>query len=264
LSWGQLSLDPNSRKVNYGTHLLELAPKEYAILELFLRYPQMVFSVRAILDHAWTAAESPGEEAVRVHIKELRQKLTAVRAPKDWIKTVYRVGYRLNPMYAAVVPAGEKQAPTVQQVAELKSVNEELCLALEQLRSTQEELQRKNQELEIAYQTIEQDRQHLQVARDQAEVALKRSEDKFRHFAENTHAVIWMAEPQTLDKLYVSPAYESIWGRSRQSLMERPTSWMEAIYPDDLHLIQAKLEHQRQGESTHLEYRILGPDGSIR
>ncbi|MGQ9871632.1 response regulator transcription factor [Leptodesmis sp.] len=74
LSRGNLFLDPNSRTVIYGTHLLVLTPKEYAILELFLRHPQTVFSARAILDHGWAATEFPGEEVVRVHIKELRQK----------------------------------------------------------------------------------------------------------------------------------------------------------------------------------------------
>lgn len=263
LVWGNLSLDPNSRKVTYGTHLLALTPKEYAILELFLRNSQTVFSARAILDHAWTATESPGEEAVRVHIKELRQKFKEIGAPKDLITTVHRVGYRLNSIYSSLTSQREPQL-TEPQIAELKSVNEELRVALEQLRTTQAELQQKNQKLEIAYQTMEQERQQLQIARDEMEVALKQSEEKFRHFAETTNAVIWIAEPDSLNNLYVSPAYEAIWGRSRQSLIEHPDSWLEAIHPSDRDHVKAKLEEQRQGETSYVEYRIMQPDGSIR
>jgi DNA-binding response OmpR family regulator len=98
LEWGQLRLEPNSRSVTYSGHLLTLTPKEYAILELFLRDNHRVLSPRAILDHAWAFDEAPGEETIRAHIKGLRQKLKAVGAPADFIETVYRVGYRLKPL----------------------------------------------------------------------------------------------------------------------------------------------------------------------
>ncbi|MBW4549685.1 MAG: PAS domain S-box protein [Aphanocapsa sp. GSE-SYN-MK-11-07L] len=174
LEWGHLQLDPGSKKVNYGTQLLTLTPKESAILELFLRHAQQVFSARAILDHAWSSAESPGEEAVRVHIKELRQKLTAAGAPKDLIKTIYRVGYRLNPLYSSALATETKESPL--HIAELRSVNQELRSVLEELQATQAALQRQNTELEIARQRVEQElqqrqqvEQQLQAAHDQLE-----------------------------------------------------------------------------------------------
>jgi two-component system, cell cycle sensor histidine kinase and response regulator CckA len=169
LTWGNLSFDPNHRRVIYGTHLLVLTPKEYAVMELFLRNPQTVFSARAILDHAWTATEFPGDEAVRVHIKDLRRKLTAVGAPKDLIKTLYRLGYQLNPLYSSTLADQATRQPTVPHVAELASVNEQLRIALEQLRSTQAELNQKNQALEVAYQTIEQKQQQLQASHNDLE-----------------------------------------------------------------------------------------------
>jgi len=156
LTWGHLSLDPNTRRVAYRDQLLVLTPKEYAIAELFLRHQEMVFNARAILDQAWSSLEAPGEEAVRCHIKELRQKLTAVGAPKDLIKTVYRVGYRLNPLYASSTSVQVDQSANLPQVAELHAVNEELRIALEQLQSTQDELQQKNQELEATQNELEQ------------------------------------------------------------------------------------------------------------
>ncbi|MEM9006580.1 MAG: response regulator [Cyanobacteria bacterium P01_F01_bin.86] len=166
LSWGNLAIDPSNRRVTYGTQLLTVTPKEYAILELFIRQNQRVFSARAMLDQIWGALESPGEEAVRVHIKELRKKFKAVGAPKDFIKTVYRAGYRLNSAYSSTLAATTDKPLTAQQIAELKSANEELRATIARLEATQTELQQKNQTLEAAYRQLEQKLQHLQAVRD--------------------------------------------------------------------------------------------------
>lgn len=98
----------------------------------------------------------------------------------------------------------------------------------------------------------------------QADIALRESEAKFRHFAENSHAVVWIAEADALNNLYVNPAYEKIWGQSRQTLSERPASWLEFIHPDDRSHVRRTLEQQRQGKIGNLEYRIVRPDGSVR
>jgi PAS domain S-box-containing protein len=97
LEWGELRLDPTSCEVNYGTQLLPLTPKEYALLELFLRNSRRVFSCGMILEHLWSYEDTPGEEAVRTHIKGLRQKLKAAGASGNLIETVYGIGYRLKP-----------------------------------------------------------------------------------------------------------------------------------------------------------------------
>jgi len=98
LRWGSLKLDPRSYKVTYKKQLLALTPKEYALLELFLRNTHNVFSCSMILDHLWSYEDAPTEEAVRTHIKGLRMKLKAVGASRNIIETVYGIGYRLNPM----------------------------------------------------------------------------------------------------------------------------------------------------------------------
>ncbi|RUR84202.1 response regulator [Chlorogloeopsis fritschii PCC 9212] len=98
LEWGDLRLDPTSCEVTYAEKLLSLTPKEYALLELFLRNSRRVFSCGMILEHLWTYEDTPGEEAVRTHIKGLRQKLKAVGASADLIETVYGIGYRLKPL----------------------------------------------------------------------------------------------------------------------------------------------------------------------
>lgn len=104
LEWGSLKLDPTTHEATYDVHPLHLTPKEYAMLELFLRNSRRVFSCGAILEHIWSYEETPGEEAVRTHIKGLRQKLKAAGAPTDLIDTVYGIGYRLKPLDALGVP----------------------------------------------------------------------------------------------------------------------------------------------------------------
>ena len=96
LRWQELSLDPKTYEVKYQNQLLPLTPKEYALIELFMRHPQQVFSPRAIIDNLWAYEDPPGEDSVRTHIKGLRQKLQAVGMAKDTIKTVYGIGYRLK------------------------------------------------------------------------------------------------------------------------------------------------------------------------
>jgi DNA-binding response OmpR family regulator len=96
LSWGKLHLDPSKCEVTYDQNLLKLTAKEYELLELFLRYPQRIFSQSAILDHLWSFDDPPSENAVRTHIKSLRQKLKKAGSDNDLIETVYGLGYRLK------------------------------------------------------------------------------------------------------------------------------------------------------------------------
>lgn len=95
LEWGNLRLDPRSCEVTYNGQIIHFTPKEYGLLELFMRNPRRVFSCSAILDRVWSFDSIPGEEAVRTQIKGLRQKLKAVGIT-DAIETVYGIGYRLK------------------------------------------------------------------------------------------------------------------------------------------------------------------------
>ncbi len=97
LEWSDLRLDPSSCEVTYLSKPLTLTPKEYGLLELLLRNSRRVFSCDMILEHLWTYQDTPGEEAVRTHIKGLRHKLKAAGAA-DLIETVYGIGYRLKPL----------------------------------------------------------------------------------------------------------------------------------------------------------------------
>jgi DNA-binding response OmpR family regulator len=109
IEWENLRFDPNNCEVTYNGQFLHLTPKEYALLELFLRNTQRIFSQSALLDHLWSFEEPPSENTVRAHIKSLRQKLKKAGAATDFIETVYGLGYRLKLKEAA---AHHRQAET--------------------------------------------------------------------------------------------------------------------------------------------------------
>lgn len=98
LEWGNLQLNPSTCEVSYQSQPINLSPKEYQLLELFLRHGTRVFSRTQIIDHLWTFDEPPEESTVKVHIRSLRQKLKSVGAPEDLIETVYGLGYRMKPL----------------------------------------------------------------------------------------------------------------------------------------------------------------------
>ncbi|MBF2028689.1 MAG: response regulator [Oscillatoriales cyanobacterium C42_A2020_001] len=97
LTWGGLWLDSLSALVTYQQQPISLGPKEYSLLELFLRNPQRVFNRSAILDNLWEADDFPTESAVTNLIKDLRRKLKAAGMSEDLIETIYGLGYRLKP-----------------------------------------------------------------------------------------------------------------------------------------------------------------------
>jgi len=96
LEWEELQLNPNTCEVFFGDELLALTPKEYSMLELFLRNQRRVFSRAQILEHLWAYEVLPEEDTVKAHIKGLRHKLKGAGAPSDLIQTVYGFGYRLK------------------------------------------------------------------------------------------------------------------------------------------------------------------------
>ncbi|MCI0539305.1 MAG: PAS domain S-box protein [Verrucomicrobiales bacterium] len=97
-----------------------------------------------------------------------------------------------------------------------------------------------------------------------AEEALRASEERFRQLAENINEVFWITDPAQRQMIYISPAYEIIWGRTCASLYQTPQSWIDAIHPDDQPRVREAIRTKRmQGEYDEI-YRILRPDGSLR
>ena len=84
--------------------------------------------------------------------------------------------------------------------------------------------------------------------------------------ADNIECVFWMSNASMDKMLYVSPAYEPIWERTRASLYEQPQSFLQAVHPEDRPLVTGSLRQKTLGEGIHfeIEYRIVRPNGSVR
>ena len=109
---------------------------------------------------------------------------------------------------------------------------------------------------------LEEGRAHRE--RKRAQEALRESEERFRQLAENILDVFWLMDVAKKRMLYVSPAYEDIWDRSREDLYASPQSWLDAIHPQDRERV-ARSARTGQADGTYdEEYRIIRPDGSIR
>lgn len=100
-------------------------------------------------------------------------------------------------------------------------------------------------------------------ARRRTEAALRASEERFRQLAENIHEVFWMSDPEKRSVLYVSPAYEMIWGRPAADVLTRSEDWLTAIHPDDRGRIERAALRQAAGDYNEV-YRIIRPDGTMR
>jgi diguanylate cyclase (GGDEF)-like protein/PAS domain S-box-containing protein len=84
-----------------------------------------------------------------------------------------------------------------------------------------------------------------------------------RELMEHIREAFWISNPEKSEILYVSPGYEEVWGRDRESLYREPTSFLEAIHPDDRDRVLEALEGQTEGDYEEV-YRVVRPDGSTR
>jgi PAS domain S-box-containing protein len=100
--------------------------------------------------------------------------------------------------------------------------------------------------------------------RCRAEQAVRESEERFRQLAEYITDVFWVADPHRGKVLYVSPAYEAIWGRTCRSLYERLGSFLDAVHPEDRERVRAAVQSTAHGRGMAEEYRVVRPDGTER
>ncbi|MBD2439471.1 PAS domain S-box protein [Nostoc sp. FACHB-110] len=101
--------------------------------------------------------------------------------------------------------------------------------------------------------------------RKKAETALRESEQKFRLLTENIKSTFWILETKndTYQIVYVSPAFEEIWGRRTEEVYASFDIFINSIHPSDRQQLIANQPHRFQGPYDE-EYRIIRPDGSIR
>jgi two-component system, OmpR family, response regulator len=95
LNAGDLELDPATKRVRRGGRPIDLTPKEFALLEYFLRHPGEVLSRTRLIEHVWDFAYDGDSNVVDVYVRYLREK---VDRPFDrqTIETVRGTGYRLR------------------------------------------------------------------------------------------------------------------------------------------------------------------------
>ena len=106
---------------------------------------------------------------------------------------------------------------------------------------------------------------HLDItAWKQVEANRRESEDQFRELAIHLHQVLWMIDATETKVFYISPAYEKVWGRTCQSLYDKPLSFLDAIHPEDRERVASARVRKCQTGQYKEEYRILRPDGSVR
>ena len=78
------------------TELPKITRKEFSILELLLKHPKKVFSKEEIFEYAWEEAYMGETKTLDVHISNIRKKIKSVTS-KEYIETIWGIGYRLHP-----------------------------------------------------------------------------------------------------------------------------------------------------------------------
>ena len=101
--------------------------------------------------------------------------------------------------------------------------------------------------------------------RKMAEQKIRDSEERFRQLAENMQEVFFVTSISLREMLYISPAYEHIWGRSCQSLYDNPQSFIDAVVEEDREQVFGFIATLQKGDvPAPIEYRVARPGGSVR
>ncbi len=103
-------------------------------------------------------------------------------------------------------------------------------------------------------------------ARRSAEEALRESEERFQQIAAHVSELFWIRQRDPERVLYVSPAFERIWGIPSRALDRNPRAWIESIHPGDLEAVKSALTTPSPEPSARFDvrYRVVRRDGSVR
>ena len=100
--------------------------------------------------------------------------------------------------------------------------------------------------------------------RVQAQDSLRQSNDRLKQMADHIQEIFWLLDASTKEVLQVNRAYETITGRSLESLSRNPTSYADAIHPEDRVQVLSKLEEATRCGHFNEEFRIVRPNGQVR
>ncbi|HXH03208.1 MAG TPA: PAS domain S-box protein [Candidatus Competibacteraceae bacterium] len=138
-------------------------------------------------------------------------------------------------------------------------------------KQAEQELRRAHGELEarVRERTAELVRSNTRLqqeiqARLGAVRALREREERFRQLAEHIREVFWMVSLDQRQRIYISPAYEEVWGRSSEEWRLGRSSFLDTVHPLDRAKVAQVIAASRESGRMDVEYRILRPDGGIR
>ncbi len=136
--------------------------------------------------------------------------------------------------------------------------HDDLETALNDRALAEHALRQSHDELEVR---IEQRTAELETAN----TALRASNEQFHQLADNVGDVFWVRSPDARELRYISPAFEKIWGRSRESLLADPQQWIDFVLPEDRDRVQSHFAALGcDARTVDLEYRVARPSGEIR
>jgi DNA-binding response OmpR family regulator len=95
LKVGTLVLEPTTFRLTRDGEEIKLLPKEFALLEFFMRHPNEVFSTEALIARVWESDSDVSPEVVRTYINRIRNKIGRSN-DETMLKTVHGLGYRLQ------------------------------------------------------------------------------------------------------------------------------------------------------------------------
>jgi PAS domain S-box-containing protein len=110
---------------------------------------------------------------------------------------------------------------------------------------------------------------HVAVLRDissrrEAERALRESDERYRQIAANIQEIFWMIDARSKHVISVNQAFETITGRSLDTLRDNPTSYQELFHPEDRIRVLTRLEEAGETGQINEEFRIIRPDRAVR
>lgn len=99
-----------------------------------------------------------------------------------------------------------------------------------------------------------------------AEESLRKSEENLREFGKASQDILWIRDAETLQWVYLTPAFETIYGLARDEALSGDNfrSWLDLVHPDDRERVKRSVERIRGGEHLDFDYRICRPDGGVR
>jgi DNA-binding response OmpR family regulator/HPt (histidine-containing phosphotransfer) domain-containing protein len=135
LQWDDLVMIPMEKKVYFLNEELTLTPTEFKILQIFLQHPHQVFTTDNIIDKLWDLDNIPTNNTLRSHIKSLRRKFEKVGLGKDFIETVYGMGYKLreSKQKPSISPSTSEEKQSLEQEQQISEQQQELKALIDEI-----------------------------------------------------------------------------------------------------------------------------------